>query len=633
MTKLERIRQIIFALCLLAPWTLLWLDSTLVFPYETGKAWLFRILVEVAFGLLLIYYLVNLRSVKQVPSGVPVSLRIWRYSLLAFLFWSALADVFGIDAYRSLVSNYERMSGYLAYLHWAMYFLCLVEVLNTGRARWLTLNLLVIIMLVASFGLLDTEKRIISTLGNPIYLGNLAALGIMLCGFVFAQFRSGTRKHQLMQGMLVLSIVTLLLLVLFKTASRGPMIALLIGAGAVLFWLFLARLRQSPKRFAIIAVAGSLLVTAGLSLGSLQNITKMLRDSDYYALQRIGKISMSNQTTADRLQNWSIAFDAATRHPIKGWGQENYAIAFNEHYQAGVMDKAKIWFDRTHNAYLDVLLAAGWVGLALYFLCLYMPFHLVVLNSGWSTLQKAFSLGLLMTFMVKNIVGFDTFSSTLIWISFAALIWQAVNPTPARQERKQPQTRSRKRSRKSVQTHSASGLELKQILPIVAVIVVTVSAVTMFNVRPYLQNQLFMHAALNDPAAVKKILELDSAALRYGQNAKLAILDMILRENRGKPLNRTQKQQQISVYRRANTLVSQELERQPRNARIRYNGALIMASSGAIEEAIKMFEVLLKDSPNRSVFWGTLSKLYASSGQTDAAKSADARQKSLNPRL
>jgi len=607
----------VFLLCMLAPWSLLWLDSSLLFPYETGKAWLFRGIVSIAFALLLVYRRLCCCSARS-SASVALSDRVWRYTLLIFLIWTGVSNLLGIDPYRSFWSNYERMSGYLAYLYWAAYFVCLISVLNEPRSKWWLFNCLLVILLVGALGLLEPEKRAIATLGNPIYLGNLAVFGIFIAGFLFAgQWSDTTIKARLLQLFLLL-VSVVLLLTLFKSASRGPMLALLAGVMLVAGRLLMIHVHSISRAawvgIGIVVLLGGPILALNPDL--LSKPGAVLRNSDYYALQRLGRISMHNQTTADRLQNWKIALDAGAEHPLSGWGQENYAMAYNLHYRAGVMDKAKIWFDRAHNAYLDVLVASGWPGLVLYILMVFMPMWLVYRHSEWRPAQQAFALGLLGAFAVKNGVGFDTFSSTLIWLSFNAVLWIRTAGEAS--------VGSKCNSWPHALVYSGVAM------------FAAASAIYSLSIKPYRENQLFA-GAINPPLAqqqnrVSHLLNVPPADLIYAQNAKLAVFDRLIRQKPG-PENAVQtKAQQAGLFQQAGVLVSNELHRQPRNARIRYNGAMLLGYTGQYEAAIQMLKMLLKESPQRTVFWGKLAKLYAITGNKEAEKQARLQQQILNPK-
>lgn len=608
----------IFLLCLLAPWSLLWLDSSLLFPYETGKAWLFRSIVSVAFGLLLIYRLTYAAAKSQTQSTLSInrapvlSIRIWQYAMLAFLLWTALADIFGIDFYRSFWSNYERMSGYLAYIYWTAYFLCLISVLNFRRARLLVLNLLVIIVLMGLIGLLEPGNRVISTLGNPIYLGNLAVFGFFMAGFLVSGARPSTRWRVGTLSLVFILVTVVLMLVLFKTASRGPMVALFAGVLVMMIRLAFASSNKTRRGLLIVLTAGTMIIVA-LGTGQNQELTGLLKNSDSYALQRLGRISLHNQTTVDRLENWKIALDASAEHPLMGWGQDNYAIAYHEHYRAGVMDNAKIWFDRAHNAYLDVLVATGLPGLLIYLLVLSVPTILVVRHSGWKVLEQAFALGLLSAHMVKNLVGFDTFSSSLIWLSVAAILWHSV--------------------RKATQAEAEPVRSYTGALRALA-LTLTVLLVYLLSVKPYLENRLYARL-INQPQplqsnSMQRLLSLPATDLVYASNTKLEVFDQLLRGLQEQTLDKQQTAIREQLYLRAGTLVSQELQRQPRNARISYNGAMLLAYLAEYELSIELLGSVLSASPQRTVIWYRLGQVYEAAGQSEIARKAYAKQVSLN---
>lgn len=614
----------IFLLCLLAPWSLLWLDSGLLFPFETGKAWLFRSIVSIALAISFVYKFAfttdpppdaQFHKTMSPKTMAPKSVRIWQYAMLVFLLWTALANIFGIDVYRSFWSNYERMSGYLAYLYWAAYFLCLITVLSLHRSRILLLNLLIVILLVGFIGLLELEpgKRAISTLGNPIYLGNLAVFAIFISGFLVAGTTFSARWRPILLGILFSLAVMILILVLFKTASRGPMIALLVGMMVMLFRLVFT-FSSKTRRGILIAMSAATIIIVMLGAGINQQLTGLLKNSDSYALQRLGKISLHNQTTADRLENWKIALNTSYEYPVMGWGQENYAIAYHEHYRAGVMDKAKIWFDRAHNAYLDVLVASGWPGLLLYVLMLLVPMILVIRHSGWKPLEQACMLGLFSAYMVKNLVGFDTFSSTLIWVSVAAMLWHS--------------------TRKKLPL----AVPIKKYLPtsvlLMLVMVPTVLLIYVLSVKPYMENRMYARLVNQSQPlqsrSMQRLLSLPATSLTYAPNAKLAVIDLVIRNLRDQALNKQQMLTRKQLYSLARTLVNQELQRQPRNARISYNGAILLAYLGEYALSLELLESILSSSPQRTVIWHQLGRAYEAAGQPEAARKAYAQQNSLN---
>jgi len=612
---LRSINLLAYALCLIAPWSLLWLDSDMLFPYTTGKAWVFRSVVQLAFALSLILRIERLRS-DWVPKMPTLSSRVFIYTLLGFLFWTAVCNYFGIDVYRSFWSNWERMGGFIDYVHWAMYLFCLLTVISRERSRFMLFNLTIIISLVCIFGLLDPEKRSISTLGNPIYLGNLAVFGLFIAAYLLAGRGMPGGWKRLTIRLLLLTAILIAVFAIFKSASRGPVFALFAG-GAVLVLVMLFERAGRHSRAAVSVLFLGLVLSGGLLLSQTGRIQQTLSQSENHALQRLGEVSLADQTTVDRFENWRIALDAAQSRPWMGWGQENYMIAFNQHYQPGVIDRANLWFDRAHNAYLDVLVASGIPGLLLYCLMLGIPIWMVWQIENWTTLKKGIVTGLLTTFMVKNLVGFDTFSSTLIWISVMAFILSSLKePVPEK-------------------TMQQAAKRPGFVFAYLALILITFFSVFKLAIAPYQENVRFAKL-MNNPLALRgeelgEILKLPKSRLRYAHNSKLAVFDKLIRNAGGKTLNAGELQRVEQVFRQAVVLVNEALIHQPDNYRIKYNGAMLLARLGRFDLSIRMLEELTQASPNRTAFWHALAQLYAAQGRDEFAFRARETAINLNP--
>lgn len=496
-----------------------------------------------------------------------------------------------------------------------MYLFCLLTVLDRQRSRVMLINLLVIITLVCATGLLGEEQRIISTLGNPIYLGNLAVFGLFLASFFLTGRRAWGDWKAWVTALLITVAMAIMATALFQSASRGPMFALLAGGLVVLMGMGFTY-AQKHSRKAMVLLLVTFIFSGGVLVSQFDVMQKMLRQSDYYALQRIGHISLANQTTADRLENWRIAVDAAQSHPLTGWGQENYSIAFNEFYRAGIMDKAKLWFDRTHNAYLDRLLASGLPGLLLYILSLVMPIVLVSRIQGWTSFEKATLSGLFVAFISKNIIGFDTFSSTLVWlICVAFVIVNLTKPSFATPEQKNNQFVS--------------------IIVSLLLLLTAVASVYWLNIRPYQENLRFA-ALMSNPLALRSkelsdVLKQPPEDFIYAQNAKLAVLDQVLVYAGQRELTELETKRKEQTYKLAGELTTLSLTKQPRNFRIKYNAAVLLARTGNLELSIQLLEELTQASPNRTAFWYTLSKAYAANGMAEPALNAQQTAANLNP--
>jgi hypothetical protein len=141
--------------------------SDMFFPYITGKAFAFRIIVEIIFGLWLILII---KDKEYRPKWS------WIYaSALTFTFVLLIADIFAVAPYKAFWSNYERMEGWVTIIHLLWYLLVLSSMLNKENLwLWfLRANLFAgTIMAVTSIaeGAKENIVRIAGPLGNPIYI-------------------------------------------------------------------------------------------------------------------------------------------------------------------------------------------------------------------------------------------------------------------------------------------------------------------------------------------------------------------------------------------------------------------------------------------------------------------------------
>src|SRR4030067_1294647 len=129
-------------LILLISFLPLYVSSSMVFPYITGKNFAFRILVEFA---AVLWLGLTILSKEYYPRNSTILLVV-----LIFIFVVGLADLFGINPYNSFWSNYERMEGYINILHLALYFLIIKSVFRTRKDWMIFFNLLVIVGLLVS---------------------------------------------------------------------------------------------------------------------------------------------------------------------------------------------------------------------------------------------------------------------------------------------------------------------------------------------------------------------------------------------------------------------------------------------------------------------------------------------------
>ena len=400
----------------LIPFIPLLINRDLFFPYITGKAFAFRIIVEIIFACWLFLILFHR---EYVPKKNVLIL-----ALALFLAVVTLSTVFGENPSKSLWSNFERMEGLVTYLHLGAYFVVLGSVFR--RQDWTVFfnlfvisgigeNIFALLQKLGYFASPQGGVRVDGTIGNPTYL---AAYSIFLLAFaVVLWFYSKNKLASYYYGATIL----FTLATIYFTATRGVILALLIAA--FLFgigYLFLASPKTERERLYKKTVFGllSFLVVLPLVFLLVRN-TSFVDNSP--VLARFRNISLGDA----RSYIWSMAWEGFKENPVLGWGPENFDLVFSKHYRPELYDQEP-WFDRSHNIVLDWLINAGILGLLSYLGVFAAAFYLLWQNfkKKFITLEIFTIIAILfVVYFVQNLFVFDNLATYISFYAFLAYIY------------------------------------------------------------------------------------------------------------------------------------------------------------------------------------------------------------------
>ncbi len=415
---------IVGGICLLSATPLI-VAPALFFPFITGKAFFFRIVVEILFGLWLVLIILD-KNYRPKSSWL-----LW--SALALGAVSLLAAWFGVNPGRSFWSNFERMEGVIGLLHIIALFVVAGSVVMT-RAWWrlIVKSSIVISALVSLYALTQLlgwttinqgGVRVDATFGNATYLAVYLLFNLFLVLIALTRVWSIGWQRYFLAGLAVLQLV-----VLYYTATRGVILGLIGGlllAGILIGWHYPGRLRK--------LAVGSIIALAVLIAGFI-----LFRDSDLIknspVLGRFAAISVSETTTQSRLIIWRMSLQGFKERPLLGWGQENYGVVFNKYYDPALW-RQEAWFDRSHNVLLDWLVATGLLGLIAYLSLFVGALWLLwrrVPGDDWlgSPLAKSLATGLLAAYFFQNLFVFDNLISYIYFFLLLAYLHQ-VSRLPA----------------------------------------------------------------------------------------------------------------------------------------------------------------------------------------------------------
>lgn len=402
-------------------------STSLFFPYISGKGFLFRLIIEIAFA---VYLILIIRDKSYLPRKSLIS-----WSLVALLGVMAIATVFSENPGKSFWSNYERMEGYITLLHLGAYFVMLAGVFTKNIWAIFLNSSLAASVVIGAYAFRDRFgdnplERIQGTLGNSTYLGVYALLHIFLAAFLalrLVEQRGGFKKS--INPIIAYTVIGIFnAYVMYSTGTRGSFVGLLIGGVVTTILIAIFEKNRPVIRKSAVGVCIAIVV-AILALGAAKN-TSFVQESPL--LSRFGALittdigSVIAEQGRARSLIWGMALEGFKDRPVFGWGLESFNYVFAEHYNPQMYDQEQ-WFDRSHNVFLDWLIAGGALGLisylALFAAIIYLiwkkPEHP---DESWTAAERSVLTGLLIAYFVHNMFVFDNLISYLFFFMLLAYV-------------------------------------------------------------------------------------------------------------------------------------------------------------------------------------------------------------------
>lgn len=448
------------------PFLPLYVSSSMLFPFITGKNFAFRIIVEIIFALWV--GLAAFRSEYR-PRLTPLFKVVTVFIAIVFL-----ADLFGPNPYRSFFSNYERMEGFMMVFHLYLYFVMLISVFR--MKDWIVFfHVTLVASLLASgigylqrycFDAAHIERckniadafsndwmfrsipiisrqggfRVDSTIGNPTYFAAYLLFHLWLLSLLMYRYWKKRGLVALYAGILLFESA-----VFYFTASRGPILALVIIlvpflASIVWFWPRIRDEIRVPPRTQNVPAAGGggLGPYAGWSRGRKFALACLLasilipaflwgiRTADFVRnnqiLSRLTNYSLRETTVQSRFLIWKMSARAAFERPILGWGQENYYLVFQKYFDPGLFAQEP-WFDRSHNIIFDWLIHAGFPGIVSYLGVIAVACWVIVRGIRRGSFPVWYGIvlvSLFLTYLFQNLFVFDNLNTYLLFFAFLA---------------------------------------------------------------------------------------------------------------------------------------------------------------------------------------------------------------------
>ncbi len=394
-------------------------SSSFFFPFITTKAFAWRILVEIIFGVWVLLALID-------PESRPKYTKIF-ISFGIFLAIIGLADLLGAAPAKSFWSNFERMEGFVSLLHLGAFILVAGSAMKEREWKWWWNTTLVASAIMVFYCLFQLSGnipinqggvRVDGTFGNSAYLAVYLLIHIFIALILIART---SRKSFLrwVYGALAIALV----IVLYYTATRGAILGLLGGLVLAALLNVTNRHHKRARQVSLAILIGFVVLVLGFF--AIRNASFVQKSP---VLSRFSSISLNELKTEGRSFIWPMALQGIKEHPLLGWGQENFNYIFDEHYSPQ-MYRLEPWFDRAHNIFLDWGVAGGLLGLISYLSLYFFLLMAVWKDTGLSRIEKSLFTGLIAGYFFHNFFVFDNLGS---YVLFGALLAYIHSRSPAK---------------------------------------------------------------------------------------------------------------------------------------------------------------------------------------------------------
>lgn len=204
--------------------------------------------------------------------------------------------------------------------------------------------------------------RVSSTIGNASFFAAYLIFGLFTALFLYFRKKQSGDLNSVWKYWYVVNLI-LILFVIFKTETRGAIVALGCGVFAMSLLLVFLSKNKIIKISALTLVV--LVVLSGLGLWFFKDAPVIRNNS---TLSRLANISYSDITTQSRILTWKASWQGWKERPLLGWGYENFNVVFDKNFPAPIYQDSgsQIWFDRAHNIIFDIGVTGGFLGLLSY---------------------------------------------------------------------------------------------------------------------------------------------------------------------------------------------------------------------------------------------------------------------------
>lgn len=573
------------------PFTPLIISSSLIFPFITGKAFFFRIVVGIIF---LAWAALAVLNRDYLPK------RSWiLFSVISFLAVLSFSALFGVNPYRSFWSNFERMEGLITLLHLGGLFIVFSSVFEGKSWRSFFHISLGVSLIICFYGLLQLTGnieirqggvRLDGTLGNAIYLAVYMMFHIFIAAYYFIR-NHGSYRY------LYIPLIIFQFFILYNTATRGVILSTLFGVVVSLLLLFIFERGRSTLRQS----AGFSLILILILVGAFwfSKDTSFVRNSP--VLSRFSGLSIESIKDQGRFFVWPMAIEGFKNRPILGYGQENFIYVFNENYNPAMYSQEP-WFDRVHNVYLDWLIAGGILGLLSFLMIFGFAVFYLWRTQNFSVREKSILSGLIAAYLCQGIFDFDNLTSYLLIFSILAFIYH----------------KSASGARLSVLSSNVSKkFSVRFLLPFFVIVFLVVGY--FFHYKPILAAKTIIdaiHPQTSNQESInhfEKFFSYNTFGGQEGTRHFLSRASVVI------GTNNEPDDLKYHFFNLSEETISRQIKRFPLDADVFISSGIFYRQAGQYEKSLEMFESAVRLSPHKQNIHFEIASTLFSAGRPQEA--------------
>ncbi|GEM_PF-5838990 len=336
-----------------------------LYPFIFTKAVIFQICSEIIVVCWLILCVCTPRYRLDIRNPIIIT-------LFCFLIALLLSTLFSINPAKSFFSGQERMTGFITWAHYILWFFVLSATIKDRRIwrgfLFVTLAVSVYVsvyMVLENYEIVVRLGSLVSTIGNRIFTGGYLLIHVFLSLFLLF-----TERRRVWQCV-AFCFFSINVFGIILAGSRGPTLGFL--GGLIFLWVssvFLLKgrketLRKIPMFLCVVFCIGGLLGLLYSPFG------RTLTDSiASFKGSAVHKILYHPFDAPDRLRLWEMAFQGWQERPLFGWGLENYIVISNKYKRYGDWEGTATPLhgiqDKPHNQVIEFLATAGLPGIITY---------------------------------------------------------------------------------------------------------------------------------------------------------------------------------------------------------------------------------------------------------------------------